>query len=84
MRILINRLIFVIALGVGSTPVAVRAQDGKLIDKMAVEFPEGAYTQIETNFPGARDIMKSVRLYRITYLSDGLKVKGYLAAPKSG
>jgi dipeptidyl aminopeptidase/acylaminoacyl peptidase len=40
--------------------------------------------RIETNFPGTREILKSVELRRITYLSDGLKVKGYLAAPKSG
>ena len=79
-----KRMILVVALVVGLTPVAARAQDGKLVDKIAVEFPEAAYAQIETNFPGTRDIMKSVLLYRITYLSDGLKVKGYLAAPKSG
>ena len=60
------------------------AQNGKLIEDVVIDFPESALTQIETNFPGTRDILKSVQFRRITYLSDGLKVKGYLAAPKQG
>ena len=60
------------------------AQDGKLIDDVVMEFRETALAQIETDFPGTRDILKSVQLHHITYLSDGLKVKGYLAAPKKG
>lgn len=79
-----KRLLLLTALSFGFTLTSAHAQDGKLIESVAVEFPEADLTRIETNFPAIRDILKSVQLHRITYLSDGLKVKGYLAAPKSG
>src|SRR5688500_12152702 len=82
-RLMTRALIFVLLAGFGEG-LCGSAQDGKLIEKIAVEFPEAALVQIETNFPGTREILKSVQLHRITYLSDGLKVKGYLAAPKIG
>jgi dipeptidyl aminopeptidase/acylaminoacyl peptidase len=47
------------------------AQDGKILERTR-------YT-ISDTLPG---ITAAVDFYRITYLSDGLKVKGYLAIPK--
>ncbi len=72
------------AFGLGLALAQACAQNGKLIDDVVIEFEKAALAQIETNFPGTRDILKSVQLHRITYLSDGLKVKGYLAAPTNG
>jgi dipeptidyl aminopeptidase/acylaminoacyl peptidase len=73
-----------VALGVALLVSTACAQDGKLIDQSVIEFPEKAWTMVESNFPGTREALKSVELSRITYLSDGLKIKGYLAMPKSG
>ena len=53
-----------------------RAQDGKLIESSAVHL-ENARAQ-------AHAILDKVEIRSITYLSDGFKVKGYLAAPKEG
>ena len=79
-----QRLLLAAVLGFPFAHSVAGAQDTKLIESVAVEFREAALVQIETNFPGTREILKSVQLHRITYLSDGLKVKGYLAAPKNG
>jgi dipeptidyl aminopeptidase/acylaminoacyl peptidase len=78
------RVLLLAAVGAGSALAEAPAQNGKLIDDVVIQFPESALTQIETNFPGTREILKSVQFHRITYLSDGLKVNGYLAAPKHG
>jgi dipeptidyl aminopeptidase/acylaminoacyl peptidase len=52
------------------------AQDGKLVQSSLV--------QLENARPHARVILDKVEIRSITYLSDGLKVKGYLAVPKEG
>src|SRR5262245_29940072 len=74
----------VVCLGFALLVSTTCAQDGKLLDKSVIEFPEKAWSMVESNFPGTREALKSVELSRITYLSDGLKIKGYLAMPKSG
>src|SRR5688572_5312026 len=75
-----GEVIPMLLLAFGLTLILTRAsaQNRKLIEDVVIDFPESALTQIETNFPGTRDILKSVQFHRITYLSDGLKVKGYL------
>ena len=55
---------------------SVHAQDGKLVQSSLV--------QLENAKPRARALLDKVEIRSITYLSDGLKVKGYLAAPKEG
>src|SRR4030095_11639469 len=79
-----NRSLIHVAVGLALAITRSVAQNGKLVEDVVIEFSESALTQIETNFPGTRDILKSVEFHRITYLSDGLKVKGYLAGPKIG
>ena len=50
------------------------AQDGKILEQQP-------YTLSDT-IPGIAPLMNTVQFYRITYVSDGLKIKGYLAIPK--
>src|SRR5262245_24917677 len=76
--------VLLLAFGLILTLTRAPAQNGKLIEDVVIDFPESALTQIETNFPGTREVLKTVQFHRITYLSDGLKVNGYLAAPTHG
>jgi hypothetical protein len=60
------------------------AQDGTLVDASAVTWREETLARPETVEPTIRTILAQVDIKSITYLSDGLQVKGYLAAPKCG
>ena len=60
------------------------AQSGKLIDAVDVQLSEEALTRLAAFEPTIRDIVAQVEVKAMTYLSDGLRVKGYLAAPKQG
>src|SRR5688572_15620040 len=60
------------------------AQDGRLVEASAVTLPEEALARLEPVEPTIRTILAQVDLKAITYLSDGLQVKGYLAVPKRG
>jgi hypothetical protein len=62
----------------------VLAQDGQLLEASAVTLSDETLTQLETVEPTIRTILAQVDLRSMTYLSDGLKVKGYLAVPKRG
>ena len=65
-------------------PLALKAQDGKLLDKTIYTLDDSVWTWIAKSDPGlARRIKDSVDFYRITYVSDGLKVTGYVAEPKA-
>jgi dipeptidyl aminopeptidase/acylaminoacyl peptidase len=75
---------FILVLGFTVSVCAAYPQNGKLMDQAEIEFPEKALNMIEGNFAGTHEALKSVQLGRITYLSDGLKIKGYLAMPKTG
>lgn len=59
-------------------------QNGQLVDTSLVTLDEHALKRLEGVEPSIRDIWGQVDIKSITYLSDGLKVKGYLAAPKKG
>ena len=60
------------------------AQNGKLIEAVDVHLSDEALTRLAAFEPTIRDIVAQVDVKAITYLSDGLRVKGYLAAPKQG
>src|SRR5262245_60449728 len=60
------------------------AQDGTLTEASAVTLREETLTRLESVEPIIRTILAQVDIQSITYLSDGLKVKGYLAVPKHG
>ena len=74
-------VIITVALGVMRPALA---QDGQLLDAAAITWREEALARLETVEPTIRTILAQVDLKSMTYLSDGLKVKGYLAAPKRG
>jgi dipeptidyl aminopeptidase/acylaminoacyl peptidase len=59
-------------------------QAGKLIDGSAVTLDDHTLQRAEALNPSIREIMETVEIKVITYLSDGLQVKGYLATPKAG
>ena len=64
-------------------PFMLCAQDGKLIEKTIYTVDDSVWTWIAlSDAPLATRIKDSVEFYRITYLSDGLKVTGYIAEPK--
>lgn len=60
------------------------AQDGHLVDASTVTLSEETLTRLEPVEPTIRTILAQVHLKSMTYLSDGLQVKGYLAVPKHG
>jgi dipeptidyl aminopeptidase/acylaminoacyl peptidase len=58
------------------------AQDGKIIDQRAYTLTDSVIQRLERIAPNIRNTIATVDFFHITYLSDGLKVKGYLAVPK--
>jgi dipeptidyl aminopeptidase/acylaminoacyl peptidase len=62
----------------------VLAQDGELLDSTPVSLSEEAIAGLEEREPEIREILAGVELRSITYRSDGLRVKGYLALPRAG
>ena len=58
------------------------AQNGRILEKKPYSIPDTSLLKIEKRIPQARAILANVDLFRITYLSDGLKVKGYMSMPK--
>lgn len=59
-------------------------RDGTLVDSTRVVPGAESLSRIEARQPDIRPILAAVDVYAITYLSDGLRVKGYLAVPKHG
>ena len=59
-----------------------KAQNGKIIDQNLFSVADSIVTRLAAIDTSARQIANTVNFYHITYLSDGLKVKGYLAVPK--
>jgi dipeptidyl aminopeptidase/acylaminoacyl peptidase len=57
-------------------------QDGKIIEQVSFALPDSTIRKIEKNVPAIKTTLSTVNFYHITYLSDRLKVKGYLAVPK--
>jgi len=60
------------------------AQNGKLVDSTPVTFDEATLARLETTRPGVQALAGQIDIRTITYMSDGLKVKGYLVTPKTG
>jgi dipeptidyl aminopeptidase/acylaminoacyl peptidase len=69
---------------VTATTGRVSAQDGKVVDSRVVQLTEGDFQKLKNLDPEVANSLNRIDLKAITYLSDGLKVKGYLAMPKSG
>ena len=58
------------------------SQDGKLLSQTPYTVTDSSVSQWEKIIPDIRALLNTVEFFSITYLSDGLKVKGYLAVPK--
>jgi dipeptidyl aminopeptidase/acylaminoacyl peptidase len=58
------------------------AQDGKIISKVLMVLHDSTYNQVNKNDTALALKLRSIDFYRITYLSDRLKVTGYIAEPK--
>ena len=57
-------------------------QNGKIIEKQPIQFSDSAITAVAQIIPPIRLFITKSDFYKITYMSDGLKVNGYLAVPK--
>lgn len=73
-----------VVLLVGSIARPVSADNGELIDSSVVTLKDEDVKQLESANPDIRNDLEQVEIKAITYLSDGLKVKCYLAVPKKG
>jgi dipeptidyl aminopeptidase/acylaminoacyl peptidase len=58
------------------------AQDGKIISKVPLVLHDSTYNQVNKSDTALGTKLRSINFYRITYLSDGLQVTGYIAEPK--
>ncbi len=77
---MLNRIfavVLLIAISQGSW-----AQSGKMISQKEIQLPDSLLHRIAKNFPEVIGFNESTRCFRITYVSDGLKVNGYLVVPK--
>ena len=62
---------------------AIKSQDGKIIEQTKImASPDSLLKPSSPFYAVLKKILDSVDIFRITYLSDGLKVKGYLDIPK--
>lgn len=59
-------------------------QDGSLVDSSEVSLKSADIERLEVRRPGFRALLSEIDIKAITYLSDGLKVKGYLVVPRKG
>jgi dipeptidyl aminopeptidase/acylaminoacyl peptidase len=57
-------------------------QNGTILQQTPYVFKDSTITVLEKSLPDVRSFVNAVNFYNITYMSDGLKVKGYLSMPK--
>lgn len=67
-------------LGIGAP--AAEAQNGKIIDQQVFALDDAVAEQLRDSSPDTLAAIEQVEKKEITYLSDGLRVKGFLLAPK--
>jgi dipeptidyl aminopeptidase/acylaminoacyl peptidase len=60
----------------------IKSQDGRIITRDLLILHDSVYKQLDSMDHSLKNELQKVNLYRITYLSDGHKVIGYLAEPK--
>jgi len=64
-------------------PLILFSQDGKILEKNSITIHDSIWTRLKTRDSAlAQKIKGEVDFYRISYLSDGLKVTGFIAEPK--
>jgi dipeptidyl aminopeptidase/acylaminoacyl peptidase len=58
------------------------SQDGKLISMEPYNISDSTLVKFEKNYAETRTIENEVKFYKITYMSDGYAVKGYVSTPE--
>lgn len=58
------------------------SQDGKILKKEAFTISESVQLRLKENNPELVEKLSQLNFYKISYLSDGLQVTGYLVEPK--
>lgn len=64
--------------------VSVFGQDGKIVETKPFQFGEKFVAERIKANAADNDIFEKINVREITYLSDGLKIKGFVATPKNG
>lgn len=64
--------------------VAAFSQDGKIVETKTFAFGEKFVAERVKANAADKEIFDKTTVREITYLSDGLKIKGFIAAPKNG
>lgn len=59
-----------------------KCQEVQLLEQIPFSLPDSTLAKIQKDITKIRSVVALINFYHITYLSDGLKVKGYLAVPK--
>ena len=60
------------------------SQNGKIVQLAPYQLQDSAIKKMEKYIPNIKALISGVDLFNVSYLSDGLIVKGYLSMPKSG
>lgn len=58
------------------------SQNGKIIEQKPYVFADSTIAKIGKSLPEAKSWVENIDFFKITYLSDGLKVTGCMAVPK--
>ena len=75
--------IFMLAAFVALQPNAGVGQDGVLVDSQSVALPDRVVERLRASQPSMRSVLSDVEIRVITYLSNGLRIRGYVARPRS-
>jgi dipeptidyl aminopeptidase/acylaminoacyl peptidase len=67
---------------INGTNDSLHLTNGKIIEQIPFTLHDKIIDKAERFDPGIKATISEVKLFHLTYLSDGLKVKGYLAIPK--
>ncbi len=62
-------------------PFFTTAQEGRLVERKPHDIPASSIAAMRGSMPMVDSLLEGVKVQSITYLSDGLKVKGYLVEP---
>lgn len=63
---------------------SLKSQDGKLLNLEPLILHDSIYKKVATGDSSLAQNIKEVQFFKISYLSDGLKVTGYIARPRTG
>ncbi|MGI8581080.1 MAG: alpha/beta hydrolase family protein [Chitinophagaceae bacterium] len=62
---------------------SLNAQQGKIVEQLIYQYPDSSLAILTARDTGFLTMQTKTELKAVTYLSDGLKIKGYLIQPKA-